>query len=195
MDRRKALKTTALSIGTALSAPAISSLLASCQQQDRLSWTPQFFSEEEAKTIGAICDTMLPKTETPGALELNIDMFIDTMVQKAFDTQGQEMMKNGVAEFMSLVNGKYQKSFTKLSDKDKQEILLAYGNQDFGSEESGLVPGEGTIGFYQQVRQLTIRGYFSSEQIGEQVMSYDPIPGDYKGCIPYTGENAWSLPL
>ena len=36
--------------------------------------------------------------------------------------------------------------------------------------------------------------YFTSEKIGEEVLSYDPIPGRQEGCVPVEDVgNVWSL--
>lgn len=48
--------------------------------------------------------------------------------------------------------------------------------------------------FYRQVRELTLVGYFTSKEVGMNVLKYDPIPGMYKSCIPLseTGNVSWA---
>jgi len=37
-------------------------------------------------------------------------------------------------------------------------------------------------------------GYYTSEKVGEEILSYDPVPGVFQGCIPLSDVgNAWSL--
>ena len=46
------------------------------------------------------------------------------------------------------------------------------------------------------LRSITIWGFKTSEEIGEKVLAYDPVPGVYNGCISLkeaTGGKAWSL--
>ncbi len=41
---------------------------------------------------------------------------------------------------------------------------------------------------------MAIWAYFTSEEIGENVLSYDPIPGKYEPCKPLSEVgNKWSL--
>ena len=40
------------------------------------------------------------------------------------------------------------------------------------------------LGFYRQFKELAITGYFTSEPIGKQLLTYDPVPGAFHGCIP-----------
>ena len=53
--------------------PSIISLLQSCKSESRLDWQPLFFEEEEARFISALVDTILPPTDTPGALDVGVD--------------------------------------------------------------------------------------------------------------------------
>jgi hypothetical protein len=44
------------------------------------------------------------------------------------------------------------------------------------------------------VREFALLGYYSSEQIGKEVLVFDPIPGGYKPCIPLSEVgNAWTI--
>jgi len=48
--------------------------------------------------------------------------------------------------------------------------------------------------FLLATRTYTITGYFSSELVGEKILSYDPVPGAWEPCIPVEDiGNAWSL--
>ena len=45
-----------------------------------------------------------------------------------------------------------------------------------------------------QVRKLSLFGFFTSEKIGKEVLSFDPIPGRYDPCIPVSEVgNAWTI--
>ncbi|RLD77819.1 MAG: gluconate 2-dehydrogenase subunit 3 family protein, partial [Bacteroidetes bacterium] len=46
------------------------------------------------------------------------------------------------------------------------------------------------------LRTMTIWAYKTSEKVGEEILAYDPIPGDFHGCISLeetTKGKAWSL--
>ncbi|WP_332910775.1 gluconate 2-dehydrogenase subunit 3 family protein [Algoriphagus boritolerans] len=47
---------------------------------------------------------------------------------------------------------------------------------------------------YRSLKSTVLWAYFTSEGIGKNVLSYDPIPGEFKGCIPVSEVgNTWSL--
>ena len=49
--------------------------------------------------------------------------------------------------------------------------------------------------FFTQLRSLALLGYYTSEEIGSEVLAYDPIPTEFIGCYPLekTGGRAWSI--
>ena len=44
------------------------------------------------------------------------------------------------------------------------------------------------------LRSATILGYFTSEEVGRNVLHYDPVPGVYNGCMPISqvGRRNWT---
>mgnify|MGYP007000403417 len=50
--------------------------------------------------------------------------------------------------------------------------------------------------FVFQLRSMTINAFKTNEYIGEKVLAYLPIPGQYNGCVDLnetTGGKAWSI--
>lgn len=197
MNRRDALRKTALLAGTAAAAPTLLSLLQSCAKQDRLTWTPQFLKEDQARFISAFVDTILPKTETPGALEVKTDIFIDLVYAKAYDKQGQENVVKEIEKFNSDCKSKYGDVFADLSMEDKTVCLKEHEAKSpkFNGRVWGTAVGnQEPVGFYRSLKSMALSAYFSSEEIGKNILSYDPIPGEYLGCIPLSEVgNSWSL--
>lgn len=197
MDRRKALRKTGLFAGATILMPSMLSLFESCKTENRLDWEPLFFTEVEAKTIASLIDMILPRTDTPGGLDVKSDIFIDKVIAKTYDTSGQENMRAEIAAFNENCKSKYGDVFYDLSEADKTAILneAEKNSGKFGSGVwgTGVGPQE-TIGFYRSMKSMAIWAYFTSEEIGENVLSYDPIPGKYEPCKPLSEVgNKWSL--
>lgn len=197
MDRRAALKKTAVVAGSAALVPSLFSLLQSCQQQPRLSWQPIFLSNNQAELISTLVNTLLPRTETPGALDMKVDIFIDVVFAKMFDTRAQEAMIAEMDRFDELCMEKFGSKFTQLHTADCEEYLKqkeAESGKFNGKVWGTAVGDQKPVGFYRTIKSLALWGYFSSEEIGKNVLNYDPIPGEYLGCIPLSDVgNAWSL--
>ncbi|WP_332910774.1 gluconate 2-dehydrogenase subunit 3 family protein [Algoriphagus boritolerans] len=51
-------------------------------------------AEDQARFITAFVDFLLPKTETPGGLDVKADIFIDSIYAKTYDEAGQKKCDN-----------------------------------------------------------------------------------------------------
>ncbi len=196
MNRNEFLKNTAAGLGLAISATSMSALFVACAKEAKLSWKPIFLKPNQAATIAEIAETILPKTKTPGAKELAVPQFIDKMVHDSFDKKGQEEFIAGLETFENECDTKYGKSFIELSAKEKAEFLTI---QEKDNPRSGmslwginLEPNAAPSTFYKKVKSLTLFGFYTSQAIGEKVLAFDPVPGPYIACMPYSGQNAWN---
>lgn len=197
MNRRDALKKSALVLGAATGAPTLLGLFQSCAQQDRLTWTPQFLSEEHARFLSSFVDFLLPKTETLGGLDVKADIFIDLMYAKTYDQASQKEVVADIEKFNSDCQAKYGKVFSELSEEDKKAVFEEHeaNSPKFPKKVwGGAVGPREPVSFYRSLKSTVLWAYFSSEEIGKNVLSYDPIPGEYRGCMPLSEVgNTWSL--
>ncbi|PHN08151.1 gluconate 2-dehydrogenase subunit 3 family protein [Flavilitoribacter nigricans] len=197
MNRRTALRNTGLLTGGTALAPALLSLLQSCQSENRLDWQPQFFTEDEALFVTAFADTLIPQTDTPGALDVKVDLFLDKVFAMAYDAESQEQVREDIAAFNAKAAEAYGAPFADLSDEDRAAVFRAAeaDSGKFRGQVWGTAVGEQEpIGFYRSLKMMVIGAYLSSEKIGTEVLRYDPIPGGYDGCMPLeSGDRKWSL--
>ena len=197
MDRRKALKQTGLIAGATVMMPSLLSLLQSCKAEPRLDWQPLFFDEDEARFISALVDTILPRTDTPGALDVKVDLFMDKVFAKTYDEDAQQSMRSEIAQFNADCKQEFGDVFVDLNSEGRTAVLQA-AEAKSGKFTPGVwgtaVGDQEPIGFYRSIKSMAIWAYMTSEEIGENVLSYDPIPQEYNGCIPLSDVgNRWSL--
>jgi len=191
MNRRNALKGIGLSLGYIVATPAVISLLQSCSKNPEVNWQPVFFDKEEGFIIEKLSDLILPKTEKyPGALDLGIPRFIDAYLKNVADKGQQDHIKKGLSLILPLVksgnNDEYHKLLTKYLKASPQETELFKKNKKDTQIFSLLY----------NLRETVVWAYKATEKVGEEILAYDPIPGQYKGCVPLkeaTGGRAWSL--
>jgi hypothetical protein len=197
MNRRDALRKTALFAGSAVAAPTILSLFQSCAKQDRLTWQPVFLNEDQARFISAFVDTILPKTATPGALDVKTDIFMDLVFAKTYNKEAQDKLVAEIEKFNADCKSSHGDVFADLSPEDKTACLKAAEaiSPKFNPKVWGTAVGtQEPVGFYRSLKAMAISAYFSSEEIGKNVLSYDPIPGEYLSCIPLSDVgNNWSF--
>jgi len=158
---------------------------------------PQFFTTSEANCISTLVETILPRTETPGALDVKVAVFLDRIFAQTYDEAEQKQVRADIAKFNEDCKKQHGAVFADLSSEDKINVLTA-AESSSGKFSQGVwgktVGPQEPIGFYRSIKSMAIWAYCSSEKIGKEVLNYDPVPGEYKGCIPLSDVgNKWSL--
>jgi len=180
IDRREALRKTAMLMGAAVSVSALSGILAGCKASPELTYKPDFFNEEQAGIISELAETIIPKTDTPGAKDAGVPGFIDKILKQCYSKEDQDRFLSGIGEFDKRSKEKHGDSFIYL-DKEKQLEFVKAEND----EAVKLKDKQGAERpFLLMAKELTLLGFFTSEPGATQVLQYEAVPGSYKGCIP-----------
>ncbi|SFS78202.1 Gluconate 2-dehydrogenase subunit 3 [Zhouia amylolytica] len=190
MDRRKALRNIGLTTGFVVATPSLLSLLQSCQSEVE-NWQPEFLTVEQGIVLKGLVDTILPKTDLPSASEVNVPQFIDVIFKDVISVKEQEQKQKAMDALIAIIKSKYAQDLNKVKESEYKEILDAYlSKAERTGEEKGIAQLLGNI------KWMTINAYRNSELIGETVLAYDPVPGQYLGCEnlqDLTGGKSWSL--
>ena len=186
MDRRKALAQMGMSMGYIVAAPTFASLLQSCKGEKAIAWVPKFLSEVEGSLLKKLVDVILPKTDTPSGSELNVHEFIDFFASECFKKEQQDVFKTTLADLATKA----------LAASGKTEMSsLTIGDLTPIMKSAVAEKGEEALPFVKKLRDLTIWGYKCNEYVGEEVLAYLPVPGEYIACgdlKELTEGKAWS---
>ncbi len=100
IDRREALRRAALLLGGAISAPTIAAVLAGCEARSAEGerWAPRALTPEQGDVVAAIADQIIPRTDTPGARDVGVHRFIDTMLAEYYSTDERSAFLAGLAD-------------------------------------------------------------------------------------------------
>ncbi|MDH5475168.1 MAG: gluconate 2-dehydrogenase subunit 3 family protein [Cyclobacteriaceae bacterium] len=205
MERREAIKSLTLALGYSLAPATLSGLVTSCAKENTETRQPVFFTSKEMYAVQQLAEVFLPKTDIPGATDLNIHVFIDEYMAAIPNQKDRDKCKVGVEAWISSFEKETEaqiigselstftknvESYFKIDEKKQEEVkALIRGEEPASEKESYFI-----YSFLFTIKRLSILGYYASEEIGENVLSYLPVPGGYKGCIPVEEVgNAWSL--
>ena len=180
MDRREALKRTALLLGGALSAPTIAGILNGCTAKHTIDWKPTFFTEGQGILISDLAEIIIPKTDTAGAKEVGVPGFIELMIKDVYNKEERDKFMNGLKAFDEDCK-KNGDSFIEMGSDEQAEYVTkihAAAIADHKKNPSNDMP------FILRVKELTVAGYFTSEIGATKVLQYEAVPGAYHGCVP-----------
>jgi gluconate 2-dehydrogenase gamma chain len=182
MDRREALKRTAWIMGGAISAPAIMGVLKGCKAKPTIDWKPVFLSSDQGVLVTQVAEIIIPKTDTPGAKDVGVPGFIDSMLKDVYSKKDQDEFLNGLKAFDDDAKKEYGDPFVEL-DAEQQSAFVKKIH-DAAIEKNKNTTPEPKPPFILSMKELTVLGFFTSEPGATQVLQYNPVPGAYKGCIP-----------
>lgn len=178
VNRRRALMTFG-AVWTTLAAPA------GAAAEGVLNWAPRALTVDQARTLEALAELIFPETDTPGARAAGVAPFVDRAVAAYCTVDDAASLRTGLDRIDADARSGHGTTFAGLAS-DQQAAL-------FSRYEAGG-GGPGSARFVTLMKELTTVGYFTSEVGGTKAVRYDPVPGDFRGCVPLSEiGRAWAL--
>ncbi len=174
LTRRDAIRRAALLLGVAFSPSLMARAL---RAQEKGFPGPEKLpglSTGELETASAVAERIIPRTDTPGAIDVGVPAFINLMCVGYLKVDEHDLILGGLDELDNRSTGAHGRPFSKLSPEDQDALLKAIAVEPQGKLSR----------FFRQMRELTILGYFTSEEVGKHVLHYNPVPGGFEACIP-----------
>lgn len=133
-------------------------------------------SSSQLRILGAICETVLPRTDTPGAADVDCHGFIDHHLYYCYSKKQARTVRKIINSINRKSKRLHKKAFEQSSLSQQQSLLSELeAMQGFTSEHRAR---------FKFVKELTLFGFFTSEAGATEVLPYQAVPGGYKGSIP-----------
>ncbi|SHJ96473.1 gluconate 2-dehydrogenase subunit 3 family protein [Pseudozobellia thermophila] len=182
MDRREAVVKISWILKSAYLAPSVFTALVSCKGDvDESKLT--VFNKEQNDLVKAIADTILPRTDTPSASDVQVDLYMDLLLNDVYDEPTRKSFLEGLEQFNENCKAFTRHTFSHL-DGEERHAYLEKLDKKANSEKK-----DGWEAFFTRFKALTVQIYFSTEQGVKQNLDYVPLPGDYEGDVAL-GDNA-----
>jgi len=179
MERREAVVKISWMLKAAFLTPTFLSVLQSCRDEVSNTTSLLVLNNLQGELVDAIADTIIPRTTTPSASDVEVGKFMDLLLKDVFEEEVRQSFLNGLIQFDKNCQSFKGSSFIELSEVERFAYLEKIEARIVGEHHEELVP------FYTTFKHLTISIYFSTEQGVKQNLNYVPIPGPYKGEVEY----------
>ncbi len=187
MDRRQLLKNIALLTGATMVGGNL--FLTSCKQDRNLD--DVVFTQNDVLLFDEIAETILPKTETPGAKDAQVGKFMVQFANDCYDNDQIKKLISGMNQLNEIANKDFKKQFIQLNDEDKKSLLIEIDLE--AKSYNANTQNSNEPHYFTLMKQMTLLGFFTSEVGSTKVLRYDAMPGEYKGVVPYKqGEAIWA---
>ena len=205
MNRRQFLEFTSLILaGTSLSLDTHST---EHQQQlftlgkNFIEQPVNIFSDSQRQLVRNLVDIIIPRTDTPGAVDAKADHFIELTVAHYMTAEERKTFAAGLSELQAAIDSAgdlaieaESKALTVLLTEQLNN--LEERHSDAAWYQLGNRVGNGfdsTAPFICQLKELTVVGFFMSEVGATQVLRHNPMPGDFDGETSLaTDQPSWS---
>ncbi len=159
-----------------------------------------YFTAAQRKIVAAMCEVIIPRTETPGAVDAGVPRYIELMAAHWLNEEEKAIFNAGLHDIETRIVQEFGRSFDQLSTGEQLQIMEALEDAaadspwyDFGNVQREYISD---APFICQLKELTVWGFFTSQEGGSQVLRYNPMPMYFNGDIPLAkDESSWTLPL
>lgn len=179
MDRRELLKMIALATGGAVIGGEF--FLAGCKNKD--AGTGMAFSTDDIAFLDEVAETILPKTNTPGAKDAEVGKFMTVMVNDCYDETDQKIFHEGMKKLDQACQKMHGHGFMKAEAAHRKELLTALDKE--AREYMKNKKQEDRNHYFSIMKQLTLLGFFTSKPGLTECFDYHAVPGKYDGAYPY----------
>lgn len=184
VDRRELLQMIAAVTGCALSATDAQRTIADPQ-------SPLPYSAADVDLLDDIAETILPRTDTPGARDAAVGQFIARYSAACYPPDHIALLQAGIRDIEARMRALQGRGFRQASQQAKISLLVTIDQQ---AKAHALAAEDKAPHYFTLIKQLTLLGFFTSEPGATRVARYRPVPGRYRGCIPYVnGQTFWAL--
>jgi len=173
LSRREAVHWLTVLVGGAISAPTLSAIAAGCRAGPRsASWTPQVLDAEQLALLEALVDRIIPPTDTPGANEAGVAVFIDELLSAWVDPEERDRFLRGL-EATGLGQATPEEQDAVLARLDAEAVRARAARQR-------------PLPFFATLKEWTLVGYYTSEVGATRELQWLAAPGRYDGDLPLT---------
>lgn len=136
-----------------------------------------FKIDERGQTLlSEVVDTLIPKTDTKGAKEIGVHLFVLTMVDDCHSASEQQSFTGGLGELERFTRNRFGRAFMDSDRPSRERILVEITRSKAALSDLKQ--------FYKLAKRRTIQGYLESEYFMAQVMPHKMIPDPYDGFYP-----------
>ena len=193
LNRRDFLRGSSIALGAFFSSQTLMAIADTTLAPNPL---PEFLNRDEFLMVSQLCDIIMPRTDTPGALDAAVPNTLDAIFAQVLQPDEQLKIRNGLLALNQLATKVNGTAFLGLSS-EKQQAFAKNLNVNFvrpGQANANLVKkygkslGEETvqqaIDVFGAIKNLTLLAFFRSEPGATKVLQNLPIPGHYNGSVP-----------
>lgn len=154
--------------------------------------------DARSRLLAAVADTILPRTDTPGAVEAGVPQLVDSMLGTWASPQRRIEIVEALDRIDALARDAHRKPFADLDPDQRETVLTPHDVAALApvaeppSAASQSIADRAAPRFadpgYGKLKELIVVGYYCSELALTSELSYELNPGAWEPSFPVTPE-------
>lgn len=134
------------------------------------------FRADERALVAAMCDAIIPRTDTPGALDVAVPAFVEFITAEWMTETERTEFRAGLAALEAHATAQYGRAWPALDPAQRMAEL-----------DWAALPTEPDLPArraYRRLRGHALHGYLTSPRVRREVLKVNITPGHYRGDVP-----------
>jgi gluconate 2-dehydrogenase gamma chain len=170
-----------------LGATALSPLLSSLSATERVAAAAELhrrapqeagraLSAAQLALVTALADSIIPATDTPGAVAVGAPAFVDLLLAEWYPEGERQALMSGLESWDARCESTRGQRFAALDQAGRTGFLTLV------DAETG--PAGSAAAAYAAIKSAIVFGYLTSKPVAEAHRVTPIIPGRFDGCVP-----------
>lgn len=136
---------------------------------------PNGLSDAQLAVVRALADTIIPRTDTPGATDVGTHRFVDVLYSEYATDEERAKMDAALEAMDAHARTESNVVFADLTPEARGKIIASMESGDRKQEPAAA---------YWRLKGAIIHGYFTSEPVWKNVLQVQVMPGRFDGSAP-----------
>lgn len=137
---------------------------------------PGYFIASEMAFITAVAQTIIPKTDTAGAVQAGVPDTLQRLATEWGDDEFRAYWRTGLVALKAALSPDGQTEFVSLNTKQRTDALIGH--------DAGVFSETIEDTFYRDFKATVVDAYYMSESGASEELAHEPVPGDWIACAP-----------
>jgi len=194
VSRREILRLVALAslVGPSLRMEAAAAPLHAERRPERL-------EPNQREFLASIADTIIPRTQTPGATDVSTVEFIEFMYQRGMPADARAQFRLGLHALAQDSKSTLGEAYATAPLSVRIGYLESIDRELFTFPHDAA--RKSVLDFFATVKRLTVIGYYTAKDGAAATLDVELFPGEFRGADPVTAatrtfyEDSFGVPI
>ena len=135
----------------------------------------RFYTSEEYALVTRISDLIIPRTETPGAVDANVPGYMDGLMTDWANNETQNAHRSALRQIKVELDRRASGNFLEASGSEAEQSLVSFDAAAF--EQDGDASG------YKRVKGYVSQSYFATEDGATEELKWVAFPGRWDPSV------------